>query len=526
MTDYVYVAGNRNSSVTLRKYDTSGNEITTGWPKDHGANGQGVCQDNSGNVLFIGNRTSSITHRKYNDGGTEQWSGDYGTTPQGIFSDINDNVYVCGLRTGTACVRKYNSSGSLQWSADHGAALRALTVGGDGAVYVVGDLSSSVTLRKLSPSGAELWTANHGDTLNCVTLDSDGNVYVGGLSSAGSSNYSLRKYNSSGSLQWSINTGTGKRVQGMAVSSDGYLYIAQDGTSDNLRKYQLDGTEITTGWRISWGNEARGVSCDTSGNIYFCGAVVSSNSLKKYNGSGSLQWSAAFGALATGIWVTHPLPAPTTTTTNAPAAQLPLRVALPNPYRRLVVSGLQLPLRVGLPSTTPAPQPPAPTQDKQVVYRLYLTGGPALISYPISQIQCNRALGASTWLTVKIPTYTAADYALITSAQREIVIYSGDTDAGEFLRAIMTEAEYDVSVGSGIILLRGRVQTPSYSAQSWVLSGVSNRGKSKNKRTVSCAVDPRIRPNDTVDDGLYQFVCGSADYTIGPNESEMRIKEA
>jgi hypothetical protein len=110
------------------------------------------------------------------------------------------------------------------------------------------------------------------------------------------------------------------------------------------------------------------------------------------------------------------------------------------------------------------------------------------------------------------------------------VIYSGvalgDAETlGEYLRAVLTEVESDWSPQFGGITLTGRVQNPSYTAASRVLAGVQARGMDKGRHTATGAVDPLLRPNDTLDDGADTWIVGAVDVRIGPGISQMRVQE-
>jgi hypothetical protein len=106
-------------------------------------------------------------------------------------------------------------------------------------------------------------------------------------------------------------------------------------------------------------------------------------------------------------------------------------------------------------------------------------------------------------------------------------VVAGNELMGEFLRAVITEYQVDLSPGAASITLTGRVQTPSYSAESRTLMGVAERGLDADGRHVAtCAVvDPLVRPNDTVDDGESTWIAGSIEYQIEPGRSTMTVTE-
>jgi hypothetical protein len=164
------------------------------------------------------------------------------------------------------------------------------------------------------------------------------------------------------------------------------------------------------------------------------------------------------------------------------------------------------------------------------VYRLYLATEDVQ-QLPLAEITCKRRLGASTWLSVRVPVADKATRDLCTGhIGRDMVIYSGVAvgeaeTLGEYLHAVLTEVESDWSPQSGGITLTGRVQNPSYTAASRVLAGVQSRGMDKGLHTATGAVDPLLRPNDTLDDGAHTWIVGAVDVRIGPGISQMRVQE-
>lgn len=157
-------------------------------------------------------------------------------------------------------------------------------------------------------------------------------------------------------------------------------------------------------------------------------------------------------------------------------------------------------------------------------YRLYLADGESLVhELALAAIQCRRRLGASTWATLEVPTWSQALIDLLdTWIEGEVVVMA---DEAEFIRAVLTEYRTTVTPEAGTVALIGRVQNPTYSAQSRVLSGVSHRAETDGRHWVQCAVDALLRPNDTVDDGGSSWVVGSAFYRIWADGASMELEE-
>lgn len=206
---------------THRYYDTNGN---LSWSANHGSELFGAHVDGSGNAFIAGNRVSSVTNRKYNSSGTPQTpSLDHGNTSRAIITDASGNIYTAGSRTtGNLTTRKYNSSGTLQWSADHGAQCNGIAVDGDGNVYTVGVRTSDITTRKYASDGTEVttgnWPIDHGANVqSCVFLN--GHLYTTGTRTG---DITTRKYAPDGTLVWSVDVG------GTTYGVAGYIQQSAD----------------------------------------------------------------------------------------------------------------------------------------------------------------------------------------------------------------------------------------------------------------------------------------------------------
>ncbi len=195
-----------------------------------------------------------------------QFGGAKWDTLYGLAVDGNGNVIVAGTTQnaldGTnaglydAYVRKYDANGTVLWTRQFGTALVERTYGAatdsDGNVYVVGstegDLSGTSAgeadayVRKYDASGTVQWTQQFGtaagDGATAVAVDASGNVYVAGntLGSLGGANVGaavdafLRKYDSAGAVQWTRQLGTSVAdyAWGVAVDGSGNVVIVGD----------------------------------------------------------------------------------------------------------------------------------------------------------------------------------------------------------------------------------------------------------------------------------------------------------
>ena len=238
-------------------------------------------------------------------GVTLEWSRQLGTSADDeayrLWADGLGNVYISGYTWGSlggpsagtrdTFLAKYDAVGTLQWNRQFG------TPRGEGA-------------RSLSGDGL-------------------GNVFIAGFTSgsldgtnAGLFDAYLRKYDAAGNLQWGRQFGTAAEEGSLGVSADGLgnVYISgyTDGSLDGtnaglsdayLRKY--DGTGD-----LQWGRQfgtsghdgLEDVSADGLGSVYVTGytygsldgpnAGESDAYLRKYDDAGNIQWTRQFGTAA------------------------------------------------------------------------------------------------------------------------------------------------------------------------------------------------------------------------------------
>jgi len=268
----------------VRKYDASGREV---WTRQFGSirpdQANGVAVDDSG-VYVVGWTSGALPGqtgtggddafiRKYDTNGNEQWTRQFGSAdrdePFGVAVDAS-GIYVAGATLGTlpgqtasgfsstdAFVRKYDVDGVAQWTRQFGSAgsddANGVAVDATG-VYVGGRTSGELPgqstagnadafVRKYDAGGAELWTRQFGtgsaDQANALAADGGGVYIVGrtlgllaGQLNEGEEDLFARKYNSSGSVQWSSQEGSEETdsANAVAVYNSG-VYVA--GTTED-----------------------------------------------------------------------------------------------------------------------------------------------------------------------------------------------------------------------------------------------------------------------------------------------------
>jgi len=342
--------GSSNELGNVVTTDSSGNIYVTGWTDG----------DLDGNTS---SGESDIFLVKYNPSGTKQWTKQLGTSDDewgyDVTTDSSGNIYVTGYTQGDLdgntssgsndiFLVKYNSSGTKQWtkqlgtsSSDSGS---GVTTDSSGNIYVTGNTQgdldgntssggTDIFLVKYNSSGTKQWTKQLGSSSQIllspndygysVTSDSSGNIYVTGYTqgdldgntNSGGTDIFLVKYNSSGTKQWTKQIGTSESDRGTDVTTDssdniyvtGYTKGDLDGNTNSgsydivLIKYNSSGIkQWTKQLGSSSKDEGRGVTTDSSGNIYVTGYTsggldgnTSSGSndifLVKYDSSGTKQ---------------------------------------------------------------------------------------------------------------------------------------------------------------------------------------------------------------------------------------------
>ncbi len=350
-----------SSDAFLVKYGAGGNYL---WVRGLGGGkndqGQAIATDGKGNVYVIGRfssadfvpggSTTSFTAIgsndmflvKYDSSGNFLWANHIGgpryTYANGITVDGNDNVYIVG-----------NFSDSTDF--DPGAGTATLKASGSGDIF----------LAKYDVDGKYTWAINMGSNDGSygqgVAVDDGGNAYITGfftgsvdfdpgtgtrlLTSIGSSDVYLAKYDVNGNYVWANSMGGGNDDYGFGVDLDhnGNVYIAgfyknsadfnpgsgsailtsvANSRDGFVAKYDSSGGFL---WANSIGDagsdESRDLSVDRNGNVYVAGVFSGSvdfdpgNSnatlasaglgdafLAKYDPNGNYLWAKRMGGTA------------------------------------------------------------------------------------------------------------------------------------------------------------------------------------------------------------------------------------
>ena len=517
----IVTGGSRVGNLTTRVYDDDGTLL---WSADHGATVYGVAADASGNVYTAGTRVGNLTTRKYDSTGNLLWSADHGAGLNCIAVDSAGNVVTGGSRVGNLTTRKYDSTGNLLWSADHGAAVDGVAADQAGNVYAVGAVVAGVTLRKYAPDGTPGMTLNFGNRARAIAVDPNGYIFQAGDRSLNYL-YTLRRYAPDGTAGWTKDQNN--TIYACAASPAGSAIMAGAmQTNIAARAYNSAGTAIPI---VSPGSETLyGAAFDTGENRLLVGARTNSKTVWKCDTSGTLLWSADHGADVYAVAF-----APSPVVRLIPGLPLPLGLGVPSTGTYIDLPALSMPLALGVPSVSEHAEIDIAGRAVAQLYRAYLavSGQSGITEIPFASLQCERRLGASTWVTLAVPAWSEDLESLIESTMGgELAVYAGyralggGEVLGPFLRATITDYRYERDPRSASITIVGRVITPSYAARTRTLKGVQSRNPVGRRRAV-CDVDPLLRPNDTVIDGPASFIVGAISYRITPNDASMRVEE-
>ncbi|MBK8596410.1 MAG: SBBP repeat-containing protein [Holophagales bacterium] len=309
--------GASDQSITSVAVDGAGNVVVTG-------SFVGTIDFGGGALTSAGSQ--DIFLAKVNSNGTHLWSKRFGdSTAQaasGVAVDGSGNIYLTGFMNGTVdfgggalasaggqdvFVVRFDAGGNHAWSKRFGDASNQLGTGiavdGTGSVVQIGTFSGSmdfgggtltsagstdVFLARYDSGGNHAWSKRFGDasaqTGTAIAVDPNGNVVGTGsfngtvnfggtpLTSAGSTDIFLAKYDSGGTHAWSKRLGDASAQTGTAVAFDG------------------SGNVVVAGSFNGSTNFGGGALTSVGGADAF---------LARYDPDGTHTWSRAFGSTGT-----------------------------------------------------------------------------------------------------------------------------------------------------------------------------------------------------------------------------------
>jgi len=292
--------------------------------------GSSVATDAQNNYYWLSYLNNQLSLVKQNSFGVQQWSvqinsplynSSYGPA-NAIVIDNAGNIIVSTMTTGTTStydilVYKYSSNGTLLWGykIDAISAVNLwspiqIKIDVANNIYIpVGATGTVSQIVKLSSSGVLQWQkgtyANNGTSnwplYNSVVVDSSNNVTAIGLNNSTPIYASVSQFNSSGTLNWSLNLNTSvtnSNVGGLAIDSSNNIYtVYNNGTNDYLCKISSTGTllwsmqcSLSNSSGVSFPHYFYSVATDAIGNVYFTttNSIGTSVYLLKVNSSGTL----------------------------------------------------------------------------------------------------------------------------------------------------------------------------------------------------------------------------------------------
>lgn len=476
------------------------------------------------------------TIRRYNPNGLVYWQANHGAACHDVALDATGNVYVVGepvnaaglvwtsgSRVGFYTTRKYSSTGVLQWSADHGECrtnfwdgyrLR-IAVDSAGNVYTSGmtavSPSGSVNLTKYNSSGTVQWSiVLNASWTSCyiyALLATDDAVYLGGIFN---NEYILAKYDTDGNWVAYADSpyGTSVSAAALCLDSAGDLIVGMAvsyGNYSHLYKYATADLSVleTQPPVLYWTSQIRDMAIDTD-DVVYCAA-----------GTRVVAYSTA-SAFGTEVWGSTPVLRDDEGSTLAayciavaeidavPPLAIPVALAIPtwigDYYSH--VPALAMALTVAVPAwLREYIGPPQPD-----LYRLFLTGEPDL-ELPLSSFVM-RATGTGVALSVISPGATSATLTAVEArAEGDLVVRRGvrlpfgGEQLEELARATLNGLRYDAGGQSASLSLDGASEVTAPSGKTRTVRGISYLAGTLGARRVRCAVDTWLRVGDVADLG-------------------------
>ena len=330
--------GSRDSFI--QRYNPDGSSawvVQLGTEEADIANGISINPD--GEIYVVGSTTGELSPQpnaggkdafveKLDSSGEQIWIAQFGTAEEDEAFKVavggSGNIAVVGVTSGvlpeqgalgnqdiflTVMDPDSHEVWTVQMGTDEDDMAHDVSIDGEGNVYIAGTVGGALPgqsaygvedafVRKYDPLGAEIWTVQFGtfrkDDAFAIAVDGEGNVYVGGgtseslgdAESAGGADAFLRKYDSTGSLLWTLQFGSNSEdeIRDLTIGADGTIQAAgwtlgiivaratAVGADSFLTTYDPSGAELTRIQLTSTPfDKATGIASATSGEIYITG---------------------------------------------------------------------------------------------------------------------------------------------------------------------------------------------------------------------------------------------------------------
>lgn len=182
-----------------------------------------------------------------------------------VVSDSSGNVYTActnGDDAGKGYLFKYDNAGVKQWKTAIGSTTaggggfrpRQITIASDGFIWVSGNNNQIVRVNTSGTVSLTVTQSNFDDNIGSLHADQSGGIWVGVNNST---TYTIRNYNSSGSLVTTITEpllalGGGRFSRFDVDSSDNVYGLLLDSSAAKVKKWNSSGTLQWTSGTVGW----------------------------------------------------------------------------------------------------------------------------------------------------------------------------------------------------------------------------------------------------------------------------------
>jgi outer membrane protein assembly factor BamB len=264
---------------TISTINITGTEI---WRKSEGRTGSfyGTPIIDNNSILYFGTTGSDSSLYAFYPNGTKKWryisDGAVWATP----AITEDGTIIFPTWGGDSAVHAVYPNGTVKWTYRDGSETHSLSspaIGSDGTIYFGSDYYPTYNIYAINANGTLRWKYSTGFITNgAPAIGSDGTVYIG------SGDHHLYAMNPNGTLRWWFDAGSD--IKGAAtITPDGTIYIPA--FNDYFYALAPNGTLL---WQGYTGDSvaAAGLALATDGTIY-----VGTEKLRAYNPNGTLRWS-------------------------------------------------------------------------------------------------------------------------------------------------------------------------------------------------------------------------------------------